>query len=119
LVTGLSVPPLRDQGSGPRVLSVTVTPPAAGSLNPESVVTVTFDSDLDASSITAGSLWLETTDGQTLPLLGPPSYDPDTREATLTVAGTLPAGTQVAVGTSISDIDGGHPPAQSLYPVGG
>jgi hypothetical protein len=119
LVTGLSVPPLRDQGSGPRVLSVTVTPPAAGSLNPESVVTVTFDSDLDASSITAGSLWLETTDGQTLPLLGPPSYDPDTREATLTVAGTLPAGTQVAVGTSISDIDGGHPPAQSLYPFGG
>jgi len=119
LVTGLSVPPLRDQGSGPHVLSVTATPPAAGSRNPESVVNVTFDSDLEASSITAGSLWLETTDGQVLPLLGPPSYDPDTREATLTVAGTLPAGTQVAVGPSISDIDGGHPPAQSLYPVGG
>jgi hypothetical protein len=119
LVTGLSVPPLSAQGSAPHVLSVGVTPPAAGSINPESVVTVTFDSDLDASSVSAASLWLETAGGQTLSPLGPPTYDPDTRQAALTVAGTLPAGTEVVVGTAMSDIDGGHPPATSVYPVGG
>jgi hypothetical protein len=118
-VTGLSVPPLRTQGSGPDVLSVAVTPPAAGSTTPKSVVTVTFDSDLDPASVVATSLWLETADGQALSLLSTPAYDPDTRTATLTVAGTLPTGTRVVVGTAISDIDGGHPSAQSLYPVGG
>ena len=118
LVTGLSVPSLRAQGSGPHVLSVSVAPPAQGSLNPESVVTITFDADLDPSSVTSGSLWLETSGGQTIPLLAPPSYDPDTREATLTVSGAVPDGTEVVVATAISDIDGGHPAAQALYPVG-
>ena len=118
LVTGLSVPSLRAQGSGPHVLSVSVTPPAQGSLNPESVVTITFDADLDPSSVTSGSLWLETSGGQTIPLLAPPSYDPDTREATLTVSGAVPDGTEVVVATAISDIDGEHPAAQALYPVG-
>src|ERR1019366_8094085 len=79
------------------------------SVNPESVVTVTFDSDLDATSVGAASLWLETGDGQTLTLVNPPTYDPNTREATLIVSGSLPAGTEVVVGTSIADIDGGHP----------
>ena len=119
LVTGLSVPPLRSQGGGPHALSVSVTPPAKGALNPESVVTITFDSDLDASSVTAGSLWLETSGGQTIPLLDPAAYDPDTREVTLIVSGAVPAGSEVVVGTAISDIDGRHPPAQALYPVGG
>lgn len=118
LVTGLSVPSLRAQGSGPHVLSVSVAPPAQGSLNPESVVTITFDADLDPSSVTSGSLWLETSGGQTIPLLAPPSYEPDTREATLTVSGAVPDGTEVVVATAISDIDGGHPAAQALYPVG-
>jgi len=118
LVTGLSMPPLRAQGSGPHVLSVSVTPPVEGALNPESAVTITFDSDLDPSSVTLGSLWLETSGGQTIPLLDPAAYDPDTREVTLTVSGAVPAGTEVVVGTAISDIDGGHPPAQALYPVG-
>ena len=118
LVTGLSVPSLRAQGSGPHVLSVSVAPPAQGSLNPESVVTITFDADLDPSSVTSGSLWLETSGEQTIPLLAPPSYDPDTREATLTVSGAVPDGTEVVVATAISDIDGGHPAAQALYPVG-
>jgi hypothetical protein len=118
LVTGLSVPPLRTQGSGPHVLSVSVTPPAKGALNPESVVTITFDSDLDPSSVTSGSLWLETSDGHTIPLLEPLAYDADTREVTLTVSGAVPAGTDVVVGTVISDIDGGHLPTQALYPVG-
>jgi hypothetical protein len=117
-VTGLSVPPLRVQGSGPHVLSVSVTPPAKGALNPESAVTITFDSDLDPSSVTPGSLWLETSGGQTIPLLDQAAYDPDTRKVTLTVSGAVPAGTEVVVGTAISDIDGGHPPAQVLYPVG-
>jgi hypothetical protein len=96
-----------------------VTPPAQGSLNPESVVTITFDADLDPSSVTSGSLWLETNDGQTLTLVNPPTYDPDTHEATLIVSGSLPAGTEVVVGTSIADIDGGHPAADATYPVGG
>ncbi|MGO8686343.1 MAG: Ig-like domain-containing protein [Candidatus Dormibacteria bacterium] len=119
LVTGLSVPPLGAEGSGPRVLSVDVTPPVAGSSNATTVVTVTFDSDLDGSSVTASSLSLQTASGQTIPLLGAPTYDPATREATLTVAGTLPAGAEVEVGTGLSDIDGGHPAAVALYPVGG
>ena len=119
LVTGLSVPPLSALGSGPHVLSVATTPPAAGSVSPETVVTVTFDSDLDASSVTATSLSLQTATGQAIPLLGAPTYDVDTREATLTVAGTLTAGTEVVVGTAMADIDGGHPPASSIYPVGG
>jgi hypothetical protein len=119
LVTGLTVPPLHTQGSGPHVLSVSATPPVAGSVNAESVVTVTFDSDLDASSVGAASLWLETDDGQTLTLVNPPSYDPDTREATLIVAGSLPAGIEVVVGTSLTDIDGGQPAASATYPVGG
>lgn len=119
LVTGLTVPPLHTQGSGPHVLSVSATPPVAGSVNPESVVTVTFDSDLEASSVGATSLWLETGDGQTLVLVSPPTYDPDTREATLIVSGSLPAGTEVVVGTSLADIDGGHPAAGATYPVGG
>jgi hypothetical protein len=118
LVTSLSVPPLRAQGSGPHVLTVSVTPPAKGALNPESVVTITFDADLDPSSLTTGSLWLETSGGQTIPLLAPVAYDPDTREVILTVSGAVPAGSEVVVGTAISDIDGGHPPAQTLYPVG-
>jgi hypothetical protein len=113
------VPPLHTQGSGPHVLSVSATPPVAGSVNPESVVTVTFDSDLEASSVGATSLWLETGDGQTLVLVSPPTYDPDTREATLIVSGSLPAGTEVVVGTSLADIDGGHPAAGATYPVGG
>lgn len=119
LVTGLTVPPLRIQGGGPHVLSVSVTPPVAGSVNPESVVTVTFDSDLEASSVGVTSLWLETGDGQTLAPVRPPSYDPDTREATLIVAGPLPAGIEVVVGTSLADIDGGQPAASATYPVGG
>jgi hypothetical protein len=119
LVTGLTVPPLHVQGSGPHVLSVSATPPVAGSVNPESVVTVTFDSDLDATSVGAASLWLETGDGQTLTLVNPPTYDPNTREATLIVSGSLPAGTEVVVGTSIADIDGGHPATDATYPVGG
>jgi hypothetical protein len=119
LVTGLTVPPLHTQGSGPHVLSVSATPPVAGAVNPESVVTVTFDSDLEASSVGATSLWLETGDGQTLVLVSPPTYDPDTREATLIVSGSLPAGTEVVVGTSLADIDGGHPAAGATYPVGG
>jgi hypothetical protein len=119
LVTGLTVPALHTQGSGPHVLGVSATPPVTGSVNPESVVTVSFDSDLDTSSVGATSLWLETGDGQTLALVSPPAYDPDTREATLTVAGSLPAGTEVVVGTSIADIDGGHPAADTAYPIGG
>ncbi len=118
LVTGLSVPPLRSQGGGPHALSVSVTPPAKGALNPESVVTITFNSDLDPASVTAGSLWLETSGGQTVPLLEPAAYDPDTRQVTLTISGAVPAGSQIVVGTAISDIDGRHPPAQALYPVG-
>jgi hypothetical protein len=82
------------------------------------VVTITFDADLDPSSVTSGSLWLETSGGQTIPLLAPPSYEPDTREATLTVSGAVPDGTEVVVATAISDIDGEHPAAQALYPVG-
>jgi hypothetical protein len=119
LVTALSVPPLASQGGGPRVLSVGVTPPAAAAINPETVVTVTFDSDLEASSVTAATLSLETASGQPISLLGAPVYDPDTREATLTVAGTLAAGTEVVVGTAMTDIDGRHPTATALYPVGG
>ncbi len=118
LVTGLSVPPLRAQGGGPHVLSVSVTPPAKGALNPESVVTITFDADLDPSSVTAGSLWLVSAGGETIPLLDPLAYDADTREVTLTVSGAVPAGTEVVVGTAISDIDGGHPTEQAFYPVG-
>jgi hypothetical protein len=118
-VTGLSVPPLRAQGGGPDVLSIGVTPPASGSVNPESVVTVSFDSDLDPSSVTPTSLWLEDANGQTIPLLTPPTYDPDTRQATLTVSGPLPAGAQVVVGISLADIDGRHPASPSAYPVGG
>ena len=82
LVTGLSVPPLRAQGGGPHVLSVSVTPPAKGALNPESVVTITFNADLDPSSVTAGSLWLVSAGGKTIPLLDPLAYDADTREVT-------------------------------------
>jgi methionine-rich copper-binding protein CopC len=119
LVTGLTVRPLRIQGGGPHVLSVSVTPPVAGSVNPESVVTVTFDSDLEASSVGGASLWLETDDGQPLAPVSPPTYDPDTREATLIVAGPLPAGIEVVVGTSLADIDGGQPAASATYPVGG
>jgi methionine-rich copper-binding protein CopC len=119
LVTGLTVPPLHTQGSGPHVLSVSATPPVSGSVNPESVVTVTFDSDLEASSVGTASLWLVTSAGQTLALVSPPSYDPDTREATLIVSGSLPAGTEVVVGTGIADIDGGHPAVNAIYPVGG
>jgi methionine-rich copper-binding protein CopC len=119
LVTGLTVPPLHLQGGGPQVLNVSVTPPVAGSANPESVVTVTFDADLEASSVGAGSLWLETGSGQTLATISPPSYDADTREATLIVAGSLPAGIEVVVGTSLADIDGGQPAASATYPVGG
>jgi hypothetical protein len=119
LVTGLVVPPLHTQDRGPHVLSVSATPPVAGSVNPESVVTVTFDSDLDASSVGAASLWLVTADGQALALVSPPTYDPDTREATLIVSGSLPAGIEVVVGTSIADVDGGHPAANATYPVGG
>jgi S-DNA-T family DNA segregation ATPase FtsK/SpoIIIE len=118
LMTGLTVPPLRTQGGGPHVLSISVTPPIAGSVSPETVVTVGFDSDLDASSVSAASLWLETADGQTIALVSPAAYDPDTREATLLVSGALPAGTSVVVGTSITDIDGGNPPATVSYPVG-
>ena len=116
LVTGLSVPPLRTQGSGPHVLSVSVTPPAKGALNPESVLTITFDSDLDPSSVTSNSLWLETAGGHTIPLLEPLAYDADTRQVTLTVSGAVPAGTEVVVGTVISDIDGGHPPHPGALP---
>jgi len=97
---------------------VSVTPPAKGALNPESVVTITFDADLDPSSVTAGSLWLVSAGGETIPLLDPLAYDADTREVTLTVSGAVPAGTEVVVGTAISDIDGGHPPEQAFYPVG-
>jgi len=118
LMTGLTVPPLYPQGGGPHVLSVSVTPPAKGALNPESVVTITFDADLDPSSVTAGSLWLVSAGGETIPLLDPLAYDADTREVTLTVSGAVPAGTEVVVGTAISDIDGGHPPEQAFYPVG-
>jgi hypothetical protein len=118
LMTGLTVPPLYPQGGGPHVLSISATPPVAGSVNPESVVIVSFDSDLDASSVGASSLWLETADGPPIALVGPPAYDPDTREATLIVSGALPAGTDVIVGTLIADIDGGHPAASVTYPVG-
>jgi hypothetical protein len=60
-----------------------------------------------------------TADGQALALVSPPTYDPDTREATLIVSGSLPAGIEVVVGTSIADVDGGHPAANATYPVGG
>lgn len=79
---------------------------------------VSFDFDLDASSVGASSLWLETADGPPIALVGAPAYDPDTREATLVVSGALPAGTDVIVGTLIADIDGGHPAASVTYPVG-
>jgi hypothetical protein len=118
LVTGLAVPPLHTQGSGPHVLSVGATPPVAGSTNPETVVTVTFDSDLEPSSVSAASLWLETSAGETLSLASAPTYDSGTREATLILAAPLPAGTEVVVGTSIADIDGAHPAASALYPIG-
>ncbi len=119
LVTSLDIPPLREQGGGPKVLTVTVTPPASGAHNPESLVTVTFDSDLDPSSVNADSLWIAGPGGSTISLLSGPTYDPETRQATLTVAGTLPTGSMVVVGTSISDIDGGRPTSQVSYPIGG
>lgn len=122
LVTQVDIPPLHQQGGGPHVISVAVTPPATGSANPVTVVTVTFDSDIEPATISSDSLWLENvTTGQPIPLEGTPGYDPDTREATLVVGGSLPAGAQtdVEVGTALSDIDGGHPRAQSPYPIGG
>ena len=119
VVTGLRVPPLHPQGSGPAVISVAATPPEAGSQSPESVVTVVFDADLDGSTVNAATLWVEDAQGRVIPALSAPSYDPNTREATVTVAGDLPVGAQVLVGTSITDIDGGHPSAAAAYPVGG
>lgn len=118
LVTALEVPPLRPLGTGPSVLSIGVTPPASGAVNPETVVTVNFDADLQASSVSAGSIQVVGAQGQPLTLAGTPAYDPDTREVTLAVLGSLPTGAEVVVGTSITDIDGGHPAASVSYPVG-
>jgi hypothetical protein len=119
LVTSASIPPLRSQGGGPKVLTITVTPPTSGMQNPESLVTVTFDSDLDPATVNAGSLWITGPDGASITLLSGPTYDPETREATFTVAGSLPAGSSVVAGTAISDIDGGHRASQVAYPIGG
>jgi hypothetical protein len=119
LATRVTIPPLREQGGGPKVLTITVTPPASGMPNPESLVTVSFDSDLDSGTVNASSLWITGPDGSSLTPLSGPTYDPETRQATFTVAGRLPAGSSVMVGTSIADIDGGHPASQVSYPIGG
>ena len=88
------------------------TPPVAGSVERESVVTVTFDSDLDGlERHRQPRSRCRPRPGRRSPLLGAPTYDPATREATLTVAGALPAGAEVEVGTGLADIDGGHPAA--------
>ncbi len=119
LVSSLQVPPLHSPTQGPSVLSVSVTPPSPGSATPESVVTVTFDSDLNGANIGTGSIWLASEQGTPITLLGPPTYDPDTRQVSLVVSGTVPAGAQVMVEASITDIDGGQPAASASYPVGG
>ncbi len=118
LVTSLEVPPLHALGAGPSVLSVAVTPPASTSANPETAVTVTFDADLVSSSVGAGSIQIVDAHGQVIPLVSPPAYDPASRQVSLVVAGSLPDGAEVVVGTSITDIDGGHPAAQASYPIG-
>lgn len=119
LVSALGIPPLREQGGGPKVLSISVTPSASGAQSPASLVTITFDSDLDPGSVSAGSLWITGPGGASVTILSGPTYDPETRQVTLMVAGTLPAGSLVVVGTSLGDIDGGHPAAQVSYPIGG
>jgi hypothetical protein len=118
-VTQLSTPPLHAEGAGPKVLQVAVILSPAGGANPETTVLVTFDSDLLPGSITSASLMLEDASGQLLQQIGPPTYDANTRTVTLTIAGTLPDGAVIVVGMSVSDIDGGHPPAPFTAPVGG
>ncbi|MGA8016387.1 MAG: Ig-like domain-containing protein [Candidatus Dormiibacterota bacterium] len=119
LVSSLQIPPLHSPTQGPSVLSVSVTPPSPGGETPESVVTVTFDSDLNGADIDTASIWLESDQGTPITLLGPPSYDPDTRQVSLVVSGTVPAGAEVVVEATITDIDGDQPAAAASYPVGG
>jgi hypothetical protein len=118
-VSQLTVPPLHPEGAGPTVLEVEVTPPVAGTATPETLVAVTFDSDLQPGSVTATSIVLEDGDGQPLPLASAPTSDPNTRTVTLTLPGSLPAGAQIVVKASVTDIDGGHPAAVFTAPVGG
>jgi hypothetical protein len=118
-VTQLTVPPLRPEGAGPKVLQVEVTPPDSSASSPETMVAVTFDSDLQPGSVTANSIVLEARDGQILQQVGPPTYNGDTRTVTLSVAGALPAGAVMVVERSVTDIDGGQLAAAFTAPVGG
>jgi hypothetical protein len=118
LVSALTVPALHAQGAGPAVLSVSSTPPSPDTAIPESLVTVTFDSDLSWPQGATDLVWLQTADGAPITLASPPAYDPDTRQVTLTVSGALPSGAQLVVSSRVTDIDGGHPLAQTTYPVG-
>jgi hypothetical protein len=101
LVTSLSTTPLRDESSGPHVVQVTSTTDAG-----VTTLQVTFDSDLNASTV-AGAISVVSASGTTL--LSTTVYDPNSRTATVRIA-HAPSGTlMLNIATSLNDVD-----AQSL-----
>jgi hypothetical protein len=97
LVTTLSTTPLRDESSGPHVVQVT-----SATVGGVTTLQVTFDSDLDASSV-SGAISVVSASGTTL--ASTTVYDPNSRTATVTIT-HAPAGTlMLNIATSLDDVD--------------
>ena len=97
LVVDIDTTSLHDQSSGPHVVRVSSSATGAFTLQ------ISFDSDLDASSV-PGAISVTSASGVATPIST--TYDTSSRTATVTLA-SLPAGPlRVAVSTALRDIDG-------------
>jgi len=103
VVTSLDVSSLHDQIAGPHVVDVntTVTQDAL-------TVQVSFDSDLDVSSL-KNAIKLISSNGDSLAAVT--AYDADSRTATVTYSGSVTGPVTVIIATSLRDVDGQHLPA--------
>ena len=95
LVSAATLAPMTPATAGPHVVGVV-------SRNGGSVIDVVFDSDLQADSVLGG---VHLTDPSGAPVTATVRFDPTSRTATVTLAGTPPSTVTVSV-SGVRDIDG-------------
>jgi hypothetical protein len=99
LVSSATTTQLRDESAGPHVVQVNST--TTGNVT---TLQVSFDSDLDGTTVAGAISVVSTQSGSTVPSSA--VYDADTRTATITIADAPSGPLTLDIATSLSDFDG-------------
>ena len=98
LVSAIVASSLHDETSGPHVVQVTSSTQAG-----VTTLQVSFDSDLAPDTV-AGAIAVLSASGAQIP--STTVYDPNSRTATVTVAGTTSSFLTIQIATSLGDVEG-------------